>query len=243
MNESITNSKKINLVEPTMTIDPAWKGVYRVGGICMVMAWIFYLVGSTFGSVLGVPPDNSEAYFQSLANKPALATATYWIFLLTDLFLIPATLGLFHAIKGINKNAMLIAAGILGFFLVFDLGITELNSLALVTLTQNYSAAISDVQRAAYLGAAHWGLATMPIATFFSWIGPSSGFLITSILMRKGIFGSYTAWLGIIVNSLGIAGGFYFLYPVPALSLILTPILVLYGIWLIAAGRRLYKLG
>jgi hypothetical protein len=173
-----------------------------------------------------------------------LAQFTYWIFSLADILFIPATLGLYLALKGINKNAMLIAAGLLGFFIILDLGVTELNTLALVSLAESYASASSDALRVAYQAAANWGLATLPIATFFSWVGPSAGFLITSIVMRKGIFGRNTARLGVIVFTLGIVGGFYFLSPgLTILSLFLTPILILYGVWLIAVGRRLFKLG
>jgi hypothetical protein len=229
--------------EDRVQADPSWKGVYWAGGIGMLLAGIFYLIGTTLGYDLGTPPGNSEAYLQSLAAHPAVAQVTYSIFGLTDILLIPAVLGLYLALKGINKNAMLVAAGLVGFFILLDLGITEMNTLTLVTLTQNYAAATSDTLRAAYMAAENWGLATLPIATFFSYVGPCLEFLITSIVMWKGIFGKNTALLGIIANVLGIVGGFYFLYPTTALSILLTPILIIYGAWLIAAGRRLYKLG
>jgi hypothetical protein len=209
----------------------------------MVTTGALYLVGSTFGYYLGSPPGNSETYLQALAGHRALAQFTYWIFALADVLLIPATLGLYLALKGINKSAMLIAAGLVGFFIVLDLGITESNTLALVSLTQNYAAATSDTQRAIYLAAEHWGLATLPVATFFSWAGPSAGFLIASLVMWNGIFGRRIARLGIIIYSLGIVGSLYFLYPMPVLSLILTPVLIVYGIWLVSAGRKLYMLG
>jgi hypothetical protein len=51
-----------------------------------------------------------------------------------DILFIPASFGPYLALKGINKNAMLIAAAILGFMIILDLGITELNTLALVSL-------------------------------------------------------------------------------------------------------------
>lgn len=239
MNESIVNTSKRKVVD----VDPNWNEVYRIGGIALVLAGICYLVGTTTGYYLGGTPGNSQTYLQSLAAHPALAQVTYWIFALADILFIPAILGLYLALKGINKNAMLVATGLLGFFIILDLGITELNSLALVSLTQNYASATSDAQRAAYMAAANWGLATMPIATFFSWIGPSIGFLTTSIVMWNGVFGRNMARLGMIVYGLAIVVSFYFLFPVPVLALLLTPILVLYGAWLIAAGRRLYALG
>jgi len=239
---AVTTTK--SLVEEAKTyVDSTWKGMYKVGGLAMLIAGILYLAGTTSGYYLGTPPGDNQGYWQSLAAQPALAQATYWIFALAGVLLIPAALGLYLALKGIDKNAMLVAAGLVCFFIVLDVGVTELNSLALVALAQNYTAATSDVQRATYAAAAEWGLATLPVATFFSWVGPSVGFLIISIVMQKGIFGKNTARLGMIANGLGIVAGFYFLVSVPVLALLLTPILIIYGVWLIATGRRLYKLG
>jgi hypothetical protein len=243
MNESIVTTNKNAVQDTKVQVDPTWKGVYKAGGLCLAAAGILYLIGSTLGLYFGGTPGNSQAYLQSLAAHPIIAPVTYWIFSLADILFIPAILGLYLALKGINKNAMLIAAGLLAFFVTLDLGVTESNTLALVALAQSIAAATSDATRAAYQAAANWGLATLPIATFFSWIGPSVGFLITSIVMRKGVFGQPTARLGMIVFGLAIVASFYFLYPVPVLGLALTPILILYGVWLIAAGRRLFELG
>jgi hypothetical protein len=225
-------------------VDPTWGDVYRVGGLSLVAAGILYLIGPTINFYFGSgTPGNNLAYLQALTAHPGISQIIYWIFTLADILFIPATLGLYLALKEINKNAMLIAAGLLGVFVVLDLGITESNTLALVTLTQSIATATTDAQQMAYTAAANWGLATLPLATFFSWIGPSIGFLITSIVMQKSIFGKSTAFLGIFVYSVAIVASFYFLVPVPALSITLTPILWLYGLWLIKAGRGLFKLG
>ncbi len=223
--------------------DPAWTGVYRVGGICLLLAGILYMVGAVLGYSVGTPPGNNEAFLDALASHRLMAQAAHSVFALTDVLFIPAVLGLYLALKGIDRNAMLVAAALLAFFILLDLGITETNTLALIALTQNYALVTRESQALMYEAAAHWGLATLPVATFFSWVGPSSGWLITSIVMRKSVFGTFPAVLGMIVNGLGILAGFYFLYPIPLLGLFLTPILILYGVWLIAAGRRLLRLG
>ncbi len=224
-------------------VDPAWRGIYRVGGLGMALAGVCYLIGSTLGSYLGVPPAASAAFLQSLAAHPAVAQTAYWLFILADVCFIPAILGLYLSLKDLNRSAMLLAAALLGFFFLLDFGVTESNTLALIALTQQAAQASGAVERAAFLAGANWGLATIPLATFFSWVGPSSGFLIAAIVMRRSSFGRYVAMLGMLANGLGILAGFYFLFPVPVVSILLTPILVIYGIWLIASGRRLFALG
>jgi hypothetical protein len=231
------------VAEDKPAADPAWSGLYRAGGVAMLIAGLLYLLGTTTGYILGVPPGDNEAYFLSLVARPGLAQLTYWIFALAAVLLLPAALGLYQALKGINRSAALLAAALTAFFTLADFAVTELNSIALAGLARDYGSAPGEAGRAMVLAAAHWGLATMPVATFFSYVGPASGFFIFSLLMLKGVFGKGTARLGLVATGLGVLGGLYFLVPVPLLSLALTPILLLYGAWLIVAGRALRRLG
>lgn len=243
MNEKMTGINRNSADVNQAPLDLTWRGIYRAGGLAMLITGLFVLVGATLGSILGTTPGDSTKYLQSLADHHRVAQATYWSWALYAIFLVPAILGLYQSLKGIDKNAMLIAAGLALFFIILDLAVTELDSLALVRLTRDYAAATSDVQRAAYLAAEHWGLAIIPYASFFSWIGPSLGLIIAATVMLKGIYSKFAAYLGIIVNALGIIGGFYFLHPVAALSVLLTPILFAYGVWFLVVGRRMFSLG
>ena len=243
MNEQTTNTPENSLKTAPQQLDPTWRGIYRIGGLALLIAGLLVLLGSILGVRLGTPPGDSYEYLQALGTHPRLAPLLYGVWALYAIFLVPAVLGLYCALKTIDKNIMLVGAGLVLFFIALDLGITELNSLALARLTKAYGTATSDAQRAAYLGAEQWGLATMPYASFLSWFGPSVGFIIVSFVMLKGFFGKNTARLGILVNALGIIAAFYFLYPITALSFLLTPVLVLYGIWLAIAGRQLFRLG
>jgi hypothetical protein len=170
-----------------------------------------------------------------------LARFNFGLFALADVMLLLGTLALYLSLNRVAKNAMLVATALLALFAVVDLAITELNSLTLVTLTEQYGAAVGDAQRSAYLAAADYALATLPIATFFSFFESSVGLLIASVIMLKGIFSRITAYAGLVASIEGIIASFY---PViPALALLLTPCLVAFGIWSILAGARLYQLG
>jgi hypothetical protein len=59
--------------------------------------------------------------------------------------------------------------------------------------------------------------------------------------MLKSAFGRNTALFGIIVNSAAIICGIYFLHPIPILLFLQTPVLLLYGAWLIVSGLKLFK--
>ena len=241
MRNLIVNTNKSTLEEARVRADQSWKGVFRVGGICLLVIGVVYLIGAVLSIILGPPPSSGELYLKSLAGHTMLAQVNFGLFALTDFLLVPAALALYLALKHLAKNPMLIAAGLLALFLVLDLAITELNSLTLVSLTQHYAAATSAAQRSAYVAAADYALATIPIATFFSYMVSSLGLLITSLVMLKGVFNRPTALLGIVASIEGIVGSFYVFFP--ALAGLLVPSLITFGLWALFAGTRLYKFG
>jgi hypothetical protein len=240
MSELIVNTNKNTVEEAKIHVDPTWKGVYRAGGICMFVTGLLFIIGAVLSILLGPAPIGGEPYLRELAAHALLAQMNFGLFALTDFLLLPVVMALYLALKQINKNAMLVAAGLIALFIVLDLAITELNALTLVTLTQHYAAATSDTQRSAYVAAADYALATLPLATFYSYVVSSVGFLIISIVMLKGVFSKLTAYVGIVASIEGIVGGFYVV--LPALAVFLVPCLIAFGIWSLLAGTRLYKL-
>jgi hypothetical protein len=221
-------------------VDPTWRGIYKLGSICMIAFGLIYIIATILNLTLAVPPSDSVAFFNSLMLHPTLARTIYILYSLSNFLLMFAAAALYLILKKINKNAMLVATSLLFLFLIMDLILTEFNSLTLITLAEHYATATIEVQRLAYMAAANYALATIPIATFYSWVVGSIGFLIASIVMLQGIFGKRTAYLGIIVNIAGIIGGFYIF--IPALTIFLTPILIVWGSWLSLIGFRMYKI-
>jgi len=207
----------------------------------MLLAGLVYIISAVLSIVIGPPPSGGEPYLQGLATHALVSQVNFGLWVLADLALLPAVMALYLALKQIAKNAMLIAAGLMLLFAVLDLAVTELNSLTLVTLTQQYAAAASDAQRSAYVAAADYALATLPIATFLSYMVSSVGLFIISLVMLKGVFSKPAAYAGLVASIAGIIGGFYFI--VPALAALLVPSLIAFGLWSLLAGARLWTLG
>lgn len=222
--------------------DPTWKGLYRTGGVCLLVIGLIYIAGAVFPSALGfLPPSDSEAYLKNVAERPMSSQVNFGLFAVTDFLLVPGTLGLYLSLRHVAKNAMLVATGLLLLFVVLDLAMTELNSLTLVTLIRHHASATDDVQRSAYLAAEHYALATLPLATFYSFVVSSIGLLIVSIVMLKGVFSKPTAYAGIVASVEGIIGGFYVV--IPTLAVLLVPCLLAFGVWSLLAGSQLWRLG
>lgn len=214
------------------TPDPGWNTLYRIGGICLFITGLFYFAAAVLAALLGPPPADAEPFLRSLAAHSGLAFVNYAGFAVADLLLVPATLALYVGLRQVARSAMLIGTGLIISWLIVDLAVTELNSLTLVMLSRH-----SDAQS---IAAAHFPLATMPIATFFSFVVSSVGTLIVAIVMLKGVFSKVTAWAGIVACVEGIVGGFYVIYP--PLAVLLVPCMIAYGLWGVLAGARLFRL-
>jgi hypothetical protein len=127
-------------------------------------------------------------------------------------------------------------------FMVLDLGVTCISWVALITISQNYAAATSDILRAAYVATANYALAATAVsAPVYSFVVSSIGLLIISLVMLKGVFSRVTAYLGIVTSIAGFVYGISLFVSALAMSIVIA--IVLSGIWGLLAGSRLYRLG
>ena len=218
-------------------VDQSRRGLYLIGGISLILIGVLYFVGMILSIVIGPPPSSSQAYMNAIAAHPVAAPINFTLFIVAHFLLIPAVFALYFVLRGVNKTAMLLAAALWGIFIVLDIGVTEMSSMALVTLSHSYVTATSETQQSAYLAAANYALATLPLATLYSYVVSSIGLLITAVLMLRGPFMRAVALFGIGASVLGIIGGFYIF--VPALAWLLSPCLIAFVLWLIGAGIRL----
>jgi hypothetical protein len=231
------------------SVDHSWNWLYKLGGISFLIIGIWYVVANYWASIAGIPAPGfatppvatNAQYFNILASYPVASTVFYSMYSLIDLFFVPALVALYIALKGVHKNAMLVAMGLVALFVVIDLAVTEFNSLTLISLTQSYQTATDATQRAAYLAASDYALGAIPIATFYSYVVGSLGFLIASIVMFRGVFRKTIAVIGIVSTLLGIVSGFVLF--APGLAILIFPTLNLYGLWNILVGAQLLGLG
>lgn len=225
-------------------VDPDGKWLYRVGGISALLLGIAYIITIPLYVQAGAPPLGGEAKLAYLAGKTAVWWAILGLSVLTDFLFVPVALSLYLALKGINRNAMLVATAFVGLFVVLDLAVTWPNYASLITLSGNYVAATNDIQRATYVGAANYASAvlTSSLEAVYSILVLSVGILLIGLVMLEGIFRKSTAYLGVATGILGIVsvvGPFF----VSALSVTIIITSVLTTLWVLFVGFRLYRLG
>jgi len=127
------------MLQATKAVDSDWKWLYRVGGLSALVIGIVYLITIA----LYIPMGPCSALFRSfmpecMPGNWIISWTIVGLSILTDFLFLPVALSLYHALKGVNKNAMLVATGFVGLFVALDLGVT----------CSNYAAATTDAQRA-----------------------------------------------------------------------------------------------
>jgi hypothetical protein len=215
-----------------------------MGGISALLLGLGYLVTVPLYASVGAPPLGGEAWLTYVAGKTTVWWAILGLSVLTDLFFVPVAVTLYLALKGVNRNAMLVGTAFMELFVVLDLAVTWPNIASLITLGEKYAGATSDAQRAAYVAAANYASAVLGsrLEAVYSIAVLSFSILVIGLVMLGGVFGKVTAYLGVVTGILGIASVVStFLVSASGVGIIITSVLT--TVWVLLVGFRLYWLG
>lgn len=226
-------------------VDSNTKWWFRVGGLsAIVVAILYLLIVALYVSVGGAIPSGAEEKLEFLGGH----TAEWWgiiaLSVLTNFLYLPVAMSLYLALKEINRNAMLVGAGLIVLFTILENAVSWPNFASLVVLSDDYASATSDAQRAAILGAATYAssLVGSTIVAVYAILIPALGKLVIGLIMLRSTFGKVVAYLAVVAGILGIVsvvGPFI----VDGLEQTIIIPSVLITIWLFWVGYRLYGLG
>jgi hypothetical protein len=224
--------------------DPDGKWLYRVGGISALAIGIAYIVIIALYVPIGAPPAGAEPRLAYLARNTTAWWAILGLSVLTDFLFVPMALSLYIALKGVHRNAMLLAAACVASFVFLDLALTWTNYAVLITFSTRYVSAANDAQRAAIVGVASYPAAVLESGLLFVYntLVLAAGILITGFVMLKGIFGKSTAYLGVLTGILGtvsVVGSFF----TSALGVTIIVTSLLTTVWALFVGYELHRLG
>jgi len=229
------------MTDPAIDLDGKW--LYRVGGISALVFGLAYIIIIGLYVPIGAPPGGAEAKLAYLAANTAVWWGILGLSVLTDFLLVPVALALYRTLKGINRNAMLLATACMGLFIVLDLALTWTNYAALIPLSGAYAVAVNDAQRAVFVTAAIYPSAVLESSLLFVYntLTLSVGILITALVMLQGIFSKGTAYLGLATGILGIVAvvGSFFTSSL-GVTIILASLLT--TAWVLFVGYKLYRL-
>ena len=220
--------------------DPSWRDLYRAGGVSALLFVVLTIVAIVL-VVVAPPPLNSDGAttLQYIASHKVLYIIEQALWLAPSVFAMVVFLALFLALKHLNKSyaALGALAGIVSWALGLAIPVTGGGAPVLVYLSDQYLAA-TPAQHTAFATAAEVFIAENNIVFASGILGPV-GMLILSLVMLKGVFPKGVAYLGIVTGALGIVS--------EAFRPMLGPGYLVYGllfpIWFLAVGWKLYRLG
>ena len=250
----MTNSSTVEKSETS------WKALYRVGGIAILIAVIFFRrnLGTELTTFKGfgiftVPetaPTSALDWFTLLQNDKFIGLALFDVadlinYALVGLFF----LALYGALRQTNKGAMVAATafGLIGV----GVYLASNQAFSMLVLSEHYAAATTDAQRSTFLAAGEALLAIHNPSTIYHGTGiyaslflvPLAGLIISIVMLRSDVFSKATAIVGILANGI-VLGYFIALVFAPALIWIPPTVSAPFRvIWYIMIAIKLFKLG
>ena len=217
----------------------------RIGGIAAYMLIVYSLATMVQMVVLGGQPATAAQAFDLLQHHRAIGLLRLdlpTIVFLPLYYLI--FLGLYAALRRTNRALALLSTALA--FAGLTLVLATPTALSLIPLSDRYATAVSDAARTQLLTA---GEALMAADIWHSTAAILGGVLlqcgavlISIVMLRGGVFGKATAWLGIVMHALDgahIVCGLFLPVSGVVLMAIAGP---LYPVWLFLVGRRLLQL-
>ncbi len=216
-----------------------WSSLYRVGGMAALLMFVLTLVQS-FVFIAYPPPSTVIDYFTLFQNNKLLGILDLdFLLIVINILLILIYLALYAALHQFDKSYTTIALilGLVGTTLFFA---SREATFGMLSLSNQYAAATTDVQRVALLAAGQALLSIYNGTAFdLSYVLGGIVILIFSVVMlRSSIFSKATAYVGIVMGVLMLvpptAGSIGLLLSLTSL----IPTLI----WLIPIARRFFQL-
>jgi hypothetical protein len=227
-------------------VDRDWRGLYRASGILLIITAILWTVVSRTAGILysrGYPGD-SASYLQLISQHQLLASATWSLWIVSDFLLMAPTIALYIVLRRSNRTLALLGTLFAMFFNVYDVCVTELNSLTLVSLAHGYASASTEALRASFVAAATYGYYALPLQTVLSFAIGTFGYLLWCVPMAKSVFRRGTAIFGAAVMVTALIGSASPLFPSSAtLGLCQFVCVPACGVWFVLVGAQLFRYG
>jgi hypothetical protein len=250
----------MNQAIPASRMDSAWRSLYKVGGAAALIAVFVFrrnlgseLIGfKGFGifDVPTMPPSGAVDWFMLLQNNRFVGLALLNLFDIINYALVGLIfLALYGALRRNHRSAMTIAIafGLVGIADYF----ASNQAFSMLSLSNQYAAATTDVQRTMLLAAGEALLAINNPGSIYQGTGIHmslllvllAGLIISIVMLRGSVFNKATAYMGILANLFALG---YFIALIFAPTIYAWPVVIsapFRVIWYILIAWRLFQLG
>jgi len=238
----------MNQVTNAEAADSAYKSLYKLSGVAALIAAVL-----TLSEVVGLSfypqPSTVSGLFMLFQSNRIVGLLDFWgLEVPMYVMLILVFLALYIVLRKADQGLVIIALTFallgIGIFLATN------NPFSMLSLSNQYTAAMTDAQRSTFLAAGQALLANtnqravggFNMGLFLVY---GAGLIVSSVMLRSNSFSKSTAYVGILANALSLAD---YLRQALTSSAIVALLVILPGalflmIWLVLVGRRLYQLG
>jgi hypothetical protein len=241
-NKMTAETTTLNMKETrTETTDSNWKSLYKLGGMA-ALAEIAIIVIQAPIFILYPQPTTVMGHFSQFQSNKLLGLIDLDLLLiLAQVFSVLILLAIYATLRKVNPSLMTIALtlGLGGLGLFFAVNPT----FSILYLSDQYTAATTEVQKAAFLaaGEALWANYNGTAFGLFFVLCGVAYLIIAAVMLRSRVFSKATAYMG------GLMGVMMLVPPLPCLGTIglaLSYIVIIpAAIWDILIARRLFQLG
>ena len=221
--------------------DASWKSLFKVGGVAALAIVAIALIQAPV-FILYPQPVTVIGHFAQFQENILLGLVDLdLILIIAEACMVPVLFALYAALRRVNPAQMTIALifGLGGIAFFFAINPT----FSILYLSDQYAAAATDIQRAAFLSAGEALTANYNGTAFglFFILGGVADLIIASVMLKSGVFSKVTAYIGMAVGAMLLVPPLPFLGIFP---LVLSYVVILPSmIWSVLIALRLFKLG
>ena len=228
-------------VAEAQSSDESWRGLYLAGSASAILFVVLNVAAIVILAITPpAPSSGGAATLQWIASNKTAYTLELILWVAPSALAMVVFLALYMAVKHLNRSLAAMAAMIAIASEVIALAVNSspqsLNG-ALILLSDQYTAAAGDAQRLALATSAESLIATTnavnPVGIMLEF-----GILIMGVVMLRGVFPKWVAYLGMVTGVVGIFSEA--LRPMIGFGYVVFFLLEL--IWLVAVGWRLHRL-
>lgn len=221
---------------------------YRVGGVAALVVALLTVMEVVF-FIIFPPPSTVNGWFELFQSSPIIGLLDFWgLELFMYAMFILVFLALYIALKRVNQWGMAVALtlALLGVAIFYATN----NPFSMLTLSNKYAAATTEVERATLVAAGEAVLAStnqravggFNIGLFLVSV---AGLIVSVVMLRATAFSRATACIGILAFGLSLADYIRqaITSSVAIALLVILPGALLLVVWFSLLGWRLLQLG
>lgn len=205
------------------------KGLYKFGGISLIISGVLFFLKSLLDLVAGPPPSSGTEILAWRASGELPLALVSEVLFFAAMFLVPAVIALYYSLASTDRVKAMLGCGIIAVVIpIIDVLLIVHGRLVYpVYGIRVNTPVIAELVVAVYYGGLHAISILLGIAT-----------VVLSLAMKRGVYGKRIAYLGIATGAFDIIGA----YPYgigPILTLVCQ---VFFAAWFVAVGAKLYRI-